>query len=89
MKISTIKKKYLEQKKQEVQFVKKVPAHLRLWLKHKIMLKNLQIKKEKEKNKPEVEWIRTIIGKKIQNLKMKTISQSFRNQIQMYNILKQ
>ena len=28
------------------------------------MLKNLQIKKEKEKNKPEVEWIRTIIGNK-------------------------
>ena len=28
------------------------------------MLKNLQIKKEKEKSKPEVEWIRTIIGNK-------------------------
>ena len=28
------------------------------------MLNNLQIKKEKEKNKPEVEWIRTIIGNK-------------------------
>ena len=28
------------------------------------MLKNLQIKKEKEKNKPKVEWIRTIIGNK-------------------------
>ena len=53
------------------------------------MLNNLQIKKEKEKNKPEVEWIRTIIENKIQNLKKRTISQSFRNQIQMYNILKQ
>ena len=31
------------------------------------MLKNLQIKKEKEKNKPEVEWVWTIIGNK--NLK--------------------
>ena len=28
------------------------------------MLKNLQIKKEKEKNKPEVEWIRTITENK-------------------------
>ena len=28
------------------------------------MLKNLQIKKEKEKNKPKVEWIRTIIRNK-------------------------
>ena len=66
-----------------------MPAHPRLQLKRKIMLKNLQIKKEKEKNKPEVEWIRTIIENKIQNLKKRTISQSFRNQIQMYNILKQ
>ena len=41
-----------------------MPAHLRLQLKHKIMLKNLQIKKGKEKNKPEVEWIRAIIGNK-------------------------
>ena len=88
MKISTIKKN-LEQKNQEIQFIKKVPAHPRLQLKRKIMLKNLQIKKEKEKNKPEVEWIRTIIENKIQNLKKRTISQSFRNQIQMYNILKQ
>ena len=46
---------------------KKVPAHWHLRLKHKIMLKNLQIKKEKEKNKPEVEWVWTIIGNK--NLK--------------------
>ena len=63
MKISTMKKK-LEQKKQEVQFVKKVPAHSCFRLKHKIMLKNLQIKKGKEKNKPLVEWIRAIIGNK-------------------------
>ena len=69
--------------------LKKVSAHPRLRLKRKIMLKNLQIKKEKEKNKPEVEWIGTIIGNKIQNFKKKTISQSFRNQMQMYNILKQ
>ena len=41
-----------------------MPAHLRLRLKPKIVLKNLQIKKEKEKNKPKVEWIRTIIGNK-------------------------
>ena len=47
------------------------------------MLNNLQIKKEKEKNKPEVEWIRTIIRKKIQSLKKKMISQSFMNQIRM------
>ena len=66
-----------------------MPAHPRLRLKRKIMLKYLQIKKEKEKNKPEVEWIGTIIGNKIQNFKKKTISQSFRNQMQMYNILKQ
>ena len=41
-----------------------MPAHSRLRLKHKIVLKNFQIKKEKEKNKPKVEWIRTIIGNK-------------------------
>ena len=41
-----------------------MPAHLRLRLKPKIVLKNLQIKKEKEKNKPKVEWIRRIIGNK-------------------------
>ena len=53
-------KKSLEPKKtKEVQFIKKAPAHLRLRLKPKIMLKNLQIKKEK-KNKPDIEWIRTI-----------------------------
>ena len=39
-------------------------APSRLRLKRKTMLKNLQIKKEKEKNKPDVEWIRKIIGKK-------------------------
>ena len=83
-------KKNLEQKKtKEVQLFKKVPVHLRLRLKRKIMLKNLQIKKEKEKNKLEVEWIRTITGNKIQNLKKKTVNQSFRNQIQMHSILKQ
>ena len=41
-----------------------MPAHSRLRLKRKIVLKNFQIKKEKEKNKPKVEWIRTIIGNK-------------------------
>ena len=82
-------KKNRTKKIKEAQFVKKVPSHPRLRLKRKIMLKYLQIKKEKEKNKPEVEWIGTIIGNKIQNFKKKTISQSFRNQMQMYNILKQ
>ena len=46
-----------------VQPVKKVPAHPLLRLKRKNMLKNLQIKKDKD-NKPEVEWIRTIIENK-------------------------
>ena len=56
-------KKKLEQEIKEVQFVKKVPAHPRLRLKRKVMLKNLQIKRDKEKNNPTVEWIR-IIGNK-------------------------
>ena len=61
MKISTIKK-IRTKKTKDIQFLKKVPAHPRLRLKCKIMLKSLQIKKEKEKNEPEVEWTRAILG---------------------------
>ena len=56
MKTSTIEENNAEEKKQKrFNLLKKVPAHPRLQLKHKIMLKNLQIKKEKGKRKPKVE----------------------------------
>ena len=63
-------------------------AHPRLRLKRKIMLKNLQIKKEKEKNKPEVEWIGTIIGNKIQNFKKKTKFQEPNADVQYIKTIK-
>ena len=54
MKMSTIKnnnkKKNRTKKTKEAQFVKKVPAHPRLRLKCKVMLKNLQIRQEKKKS---------------------------------------
>ena len=51
MKMSTIKKKKkIEQKNQKrLNLLKKVPAQPRLRLKCQIMLKNLQIKKDKKK----------------------------------------
>ena len=80
MKISTIKKIFRTKKTKEVRFVKKVPAHPRLRLKRKIMLKNLQIKKEKEKNKSKVEWIRTIIGNKNPKFKKEDDEPKFQEQ---------